>query len=49
MPKGVPKSQGEKLKDKFDESYGQMKKEFRKGRKHKDKCGCDSCEKKKKK
>lgn len=52
MPKGVPKSQGEKLKDDFDTSYKQMKKEFRRGktkRKEGKKSSCEGgceCEKK---
>lgn len=51
MPKGVPKTEGEKLKDKFDSSYKQMKKEYRRGRKQKpgkSDCGCEKCEGKKK-
>lgn len=53
MPKGVPKTEGEKLKDKFDASYKQMKKEYRRGKtskkSHKGDCGCDKCKAKKKK
>jgi hypothetical protein len=33
MPKGVPKTQGEKLKDKFDTAYGDMKKSYKRGKK----------------
>jgi len=49
MPKGIPKSEGDKLKDKFDKAYGKMKGEYRKGRnakKHGGDCGCDKCKKK---
>jgi hypothetical protein len=49
MPKGIPKTEGEKLKDKFDTAYGKMKGEFKKGRssrKSKGKCGCEQCKKK---
>lgn len=52
MPKGTPKTQGEKLKDKFDKNYGQMKKEFRRGKtksKSSKKCApCEKCAAKKK-
>ena len=49
MPKGIPKTEGEKLKDKFDSAYGKMKGEFRKGKSSKKKasCGCEQCKKKK--
>ena len=51
MPKGVPKTQGEKLKDKFDTAYGDMKKSYKRGKKSKKKtedCPCEECKKKKK-
>ena len=45
MPKGVPKTEGEKLKDKFDKSYKKMKTSYKKGDsrkgKGKSKCACD--------
>ena len=47
MPKGVPKTKGEKLKDEFDVSYKQMKKEYRRGKtqrkSRKTDCGCETC------
>lgn len=51
MPKGVPKTEGEKLKDKFEKNYGQMKKEFRRGKtkSKSSKCACEKCASKKKK
>ena len=57
MPKGVPKTQGEKLKDDFDGSYKQMKKEYRRGKTQRkaskasrESCGCEGeCGKSKKK
>lgn len=50
MPKGVPKTQGEKLKDKFDAAYVDMKKSYKRGKKTKGKdgCDCEGCKKKKK-
>jgi len=53
MPKGVPKTQGEKLKDDFDASYKQMKKEYRRGKtkrkEGKAACACKECKDDKKK
>lgn len=56
MPKGVPKTQGEKLKDDFEGSYKQMKKEFRRGKNERksskskaEDCACKECESSKKK
>jgi hypothetical protein len=47
MPKGVPKTDGEKLKDKFDASYVNMKKGYSKGKgRSKKGCKCESCKKK---
>lgn len=44
MPKGVPKTEGEKLKDKFDKSYNDMKTNYRRGKsKKKSDCGCKKC------
>lgn len=47
MPKGVPKTEGEKLRDKFEHAYGKMKGEYRKGRSARKKkggdCGCKKC------
>ena len=46
MPKGTPKTQGEKLKGKFEKNYGTMKKEFRRGKNKKKSSGkCETCEK----
>ena len=51
MPKGVPKTDGEKLKDKFDANYGKMKSNFRKGGakkgRNKSQCDCSKCKAKK--
>lgn len=51
MPKGIPKTEGEKLKDKFDKSYQKMKSGYRKGGsgkgKGKSKCACEKCKAKK--
>lgn len=32
MPKGIPKTDGEKLNDKFDAGYQKMRRGFKKGR-----------------
>lgn len=32
MPKGVPKTEGEKINDKFEAGYKQMRTEYKKGR-----------------
>lgn len=49
MPKGVPKTEGEKINDKFEAGYKQMRMEYKKGRSAKkaDKTKtCKSCGKK---
>lgn len=47
MPKGVPKTEGEKINDKFESGYKQMRMEYKKGRaaKKSDK-SCKTCGKK---
>lgn len=32
MPKGKPKTEGEKIEDKFEEGYQKMRREYKKGR-----------------
>ena len=46
MPKGVPKTEGQKIEDKFNDGYQKMRREYKKGRaakkaeKQKGECDC---------
>ena len=51
MPKGVPKTEGEKINDKFEAGYKEMRREYKRGRAEKKKDGvkteCKACQQRK--